>query len=88
LQVDWADGSQTILTNVAADQTISISPPPPLPNCPADVTANGEVDVDDLLVVINAWGDCAAPPSDCPADIDISGVIDVDDLLSVLNNWS
>jgi hypothetical protein len=48
-----------------------------------DITANGCVDVDDLLAVINAWGPCAA----CAADITSNGQVDVDDLLVVINNW-
>jgi hypothetical protein len=62
----------------------------PSPQVPGDVTANGVVDVDDLLAVINAWGKCANP-DECPADIaPTSGndVVDVDDLLFVINNWS
>jgi hypothetical protein len=57
---------------------------------PGDATDNGTVDVDDLLAVINAWGDCPAPPGTCFADIAPlggNGVINVDDLLAVINNW-
>jgi hypothetical protein len=50
----------------------------------ADVNADGVVDVDDLLAVLNTWGACAG----CGADIDGDGGVDVDDLLAVLNNWS
>ena len=59
---------------------------------PADITGDGVVDVDDLLAVINDWGDCAAPcPPPCVADIAPPGgdcTVDVDDLLMVINNWS
>ena len=50
-----------------------------------DLTGNGTVEVDDLLGIINSWGNCAAP---CPADINGNGVVDVDDLLAVLNDWT
>ena len=54
----------------------SIAPSP----CPDAV-----VDTDDLLLVINSWGACAAP---CPADLaGSSGVVDTDDLLVIINNW-
>ena len=54
----------------------SIAPSP----CPDAV-----VDTDDLLLVINSWGSCAAP---CPADLaGSSGVVDTDDLLVIINNW-
>ena len=52
--------------------------------CPADITSNGTVDMDDLLAVINHWGPCPAP---CPADITNSGEVDMDDLLEVINAW-
>jgi hypothetical protein len=51
-----------------------------------DVTHNGIVDVDDLLVVINGWGVCA-PPNLCVSDVTGNGVTDVDDLLVIINNW-
>ncbi len=65
---------------------------PPPPTCPGDIEppgGNGEVDVDDLIAVILAWGDCPPPPAGggCPADIDRSGTVDVDDLIAVILNW-
>jgi hypothetical protein len=66
----------------------------PGPPCPADIApqpgGDGVVDVDDLLMVINSWGNCDNP-NDCPADIAplgaANGVIDVDDLLAIINAW-
>jgi len=57
--------------------------------CPADIVANCEVNVDDLLAVINSWGPCPAIP-ECDADIAPKGgnnVVNVDDLLGVINGW-
>ena len=57
--------------------------------CP-DICANGKVDVDDLLVVINTWGPCPASPAVCTADIAPdpgNGVVNVDDLLTIINAW-
>ena len=54
-----------------------------------DATADGNVDVDDLLAIINGWGPCQQP--DCSGDIAPEcgdGAVDVDDLLDVLNNWN
>jgi hypothetical protein len=62
----------------------------PPTECAPDISpegGNNEVDVDDLLAVINAWGDCEAPPSNCAGDIVETGVVDVDDLLAVINAW-
>jgi hypothetical protein len=52
-----------------------------------DVNANGVVDVDDLLGIINGWGSCNAGQA-CPADLDGNDVVDVDDLLTTINGWS
>lgn len=51
--------------------------------CEGDVTGSGEVNVDDLLEVLNNWGDCLG----CDADINDDGTVNVDDLLILLNNW-
>ena len=51
--------------------------------CPADVTGDGLVDVQDLVAVITAWGPC----SGCAEDIDGSGAVDVGDLVEVIVAW-
>ncbi len=51
--------------------------------CPADVTLDGVVNVDDLIEVIGAWGECSA----CPADVAFSGQVDVHDVLLVVSDW-
>jgi photosystem II stability/assembly factor-like uncharacterized protein len=53
-----------------------------------DATGDGQVNIDDLLAIINAWGACAAcAPGACPADVTGNCVVDIDDLLMVINNW-
>ena len=61
--------------------------------CPADIAPtvcrDNHVDVDDLLVIINSWGQCSNTEN-CPADIAPDGgddSVNVDDLLMVINNW-
>ena len=54
---------------------------------PADVNADGFVDVDDLITIILAWGGCPPLPEGCPADTNLDGVVDVDDLIEVLQRW-
>jgi len=51
-----------------------------------DATADGLVDVADLLAVLGAWGDC--PVDACPADLNRDGVVNVSDLLIVIVDWS
>lgn len=53
---------------------------------PGDLTGDGTVGVDDLLILLNNWGPCG-DPDDCPADITGNGVVNVDDMLILLNNW-
>jgi hypothetical protein len=57
----------------------------------ADINIDGVVNVDDLLAVINAWGECPQPcPPSCGADIAPSKgdcIVNVDDLLMVINSW-
>ena len=60
---------------------------------------DGTVNIDDLLAVINAWGNCpelpdgvaTGPRPPCPADISPSvcgdSVVNIDDLLAVINHW-
>jgi hypothetical protein len=56
---------------------------PPAVDCPADVVPDCEVNFDDLLAVLAAWGPCEG----CPADIDGNGAVDFADLLQVLSTW-
>lgn len=50
--------------------------------CPADVTGDGDVGADDILLVLGDWG-----ALDSPADADGDGVVDVNDLLLVVSSW-
>jgi lysyl endopeptidase len=54
----------------------------PEPDCPADVTGDGTVDVNDVLELISAWGS-----SDADSDVDDDGIVDVNDLLIVIDAW-
>jgi len=61
-------------------------------NCPADTNGSASVNVDDLLAIINAWGDCPRPcsPATCPSDVAPEGgdcAVNVDDLLGIINGW-
>jgi Dockerin type I domain len=59
-------------------------------SCPADIAptgGDGLINIDDLLLVINGWGNCPTPPTPCPADVNASGAVNIDDLLAVINAW-
>jgi hypothetical protein len=53
--------------------------------CRLDVTRDGEVNIDDLLGVINAWGSPSVLHDIAPGCGD--GNVDIDDLLAVINAW-
>ncbi len=53
----------------------------PLP-CPADITDDAMVNVNDLLEVIGAWGQTGSP-----ADVTGDGVVGIEDLLEVISMW-
>jgi hypothetical protein len=52
------------------------------PACEADTDADGQVDVNDVLAVVAAWGS-----SDPGADVNGDGIVNTDDLLAVIGNW-
>jgi subtilisin-like proprotein convertase family protein len=87
---DWATLDVGSLASWSIDITVGGGTP-----CPANVVNSGtsvnRVDVDDLLAVIGAWGNCPAPPAGCPANIVNTGTsvnrVDVDDLLAVIGQW-
>lgn len=57
----------------------------------ADINGDDVVNVQDLLLVLFAWGACPNRPQPCPADIaplpNGDGVVNVQDLLMVIANW-
>jgi hypothetical protein len=55
----------------------------PVGTCPGDITGNTIVNIDDLLAVINAWGQGAGSPG----DVNNNGIVNIDDLLAVINAW-
>lgn len=85
----WGDG-RTDSGDIYAQ---NVNPDGTLGNIPVrgDITGDGHVNVDDLLAVINSWGNCPnCKLIPCPADVAPRGgdcVVNVDDLLMVINNW-
>ena len=52
------------------------------PDCPADIDESGDVDFDDLLRILAAWGNEGGPE-----DLDGSGHVSFNDLLLLLAAW-
>ena len=53
---------------------------------PGDLNGDGVVNVFDLLILLEDWGECG-DPDDCPADLNDDGTVNVFDLLILLENW-
>ncbi|UCD74150.1 MAG: hypothetical protein JSV91_10205 [Phycisphaerales bacterium] len=51
--------------------------------CPADVNADEQVNIDDLFAVLAAWGIC----DDCPEDVNDDGKVNIDDVFEILGAW-
>lgn len=52
-------------------------------DCVADINEDGDVDVADLLLLLEAWGPC----TDCNEDLDDDDNVGVSDLLILLASW-
>ena len=50
--------------------------------CPEDIDGDGNVSVNDLLAIIDQWGQSGGP-----ADVNGDNTVDVSDLLAVVGNW-
>ena len=56
---------------------------------PGDVDADGDVDIDDFLDLLAAWGSCPQPcPPSCAADFNGDCSVGIDDFLALLANWT
>ncbi len=52
-------------------------------DCPEDTTADGVVNVADILQLFSVWGPCAG----CNEDLDNNGTVNIADLLVLLGAW-
>ncbi|MHC4709673.1 MAG: ASPIC/UnbV domain-containing protein, partial [Planctomycetota bacterium] len=78
LRVEWNDGTVTVMEDVLANQTITVTAP-----YAADLDGNGVVNIQDFLRLLAAWGN-----GDGPADLNADGVVDNGDFQVLLLNWS
>jgi hypothetical protein len=55
-------------------------------SCMGDLARDGVINVDDLLMIVNRWGDCSGCPEDfTPPQGD--GQVDVSEILFIIMNW-
>jgi hypothetical protein len=78
-----APGALPSLPGFPDDDSIEVQ----LPGlCPADVSGDSIVDVQDIVAIILDWG-CTSPPDDCPGDVNDDGSVDVADLVAAILAW-
>jgi hypothetical protein len=83
LRLEWTDGTETLLDNIAADQLITIVQPDL-----GDFDGDGITGFADLSALLATWGPCMPFPAACPADMDGDGEVKFPDLTTLLNNWN
>lgn len=62
---------------------------PPQAEVPGDADGDGEVGIEDFLIVLGNWGPCPGPcPPACAGDLDDDCEVGILDFLMVLGNWT
>lgn len=82
LAIDQA-GQLTGNTINAVSDVIGFVVTPDVYSSPADVDVNCRVDIDDLLMMVNDWGE-----TESPADVNHDRIVNIDDFLILINNWT
>jgi hypothetical protein len=77
VKVVWQNGDETTLTNVALNQTMTISPGD---DCPSDLDGDGTVGGSDLAILLGGWG---GPAADLTGD----RTTNASDLAVLLGAW-
>ncbi len=56
--------------------------------CPADLTGDDQVNIDDIFTVLGLWGDCDDPcPPYCAGDLTEDCIVNIDDIFAILGEW-
>jgi hypothetical protein len=90
LRVLWNDGAETVITNVAANQTITVDADDPCLGVPVvDCDGNGTEDACDIADDPATDGNDNGILDSCEAvgDVNGDGVVDVDDIVVVVLNF-
>jgi hypothetical protein len=81
VHVRWPSGIEQVITSPELNQQLYIVETEPA--CIEDLNNDGSVNVHDLLLLINQWGECVG----CDADFDGDGIVSVQDLISLIAAW-
>ena len=57
------------------------------PSCPEDLNGDGVVNSLDMVILLNAFGNCPASPASCPADLNGDGVVNALDVIILSNAY-
>ncbi len=56
--------------------------------CPADLTGDDQVNIDDIFAVLGLWGNCPDPcPPYCTGDLTEDCAVNIDDIFAILGQW-
>ena len=66
------------------DPTRVASTAPIVSDCPADLNADGQVGINDFLILLAFWGPCTGV---CLGDLDGDGAVGIVDFLQLLGTW-
>ncbi len=56
--------------------------------CPADLTGDDQVNINDIFAVLGLWGDCPDPcPPYCTGDLTEDCTVNIDDIFAILGQW-
>ncbi len=59
-----------------------------LPTCPADLTGDDQVNIDDIFALLGMWGECPDPcPPYCDGDLTDDCTVNIDDVFAILGQW-
>lgn len=84
LRVEWPNGEVTELSNLAADQSLTVF----AATLAGDITGDGKVDLGDLGVILSAFGSCDGDPQySARADLNGDGCAGLSDLGIVLSHY-
>jgi hypothetical protein len=79
------DNTVTLLNDSSSTPTLELTFEEPATPCHGDVDGDELVGVNDLLSLLNIYGNFCPPP--CNQDVTGDGSVDIEDLLTVISRW-